>query len=77
MKVKCGAIAPDGKKTVDIELDMDDMRDIEDFGTMKPYDQWKKMTERGDLYIIEYLARRGDVSKEFAAQRIQDIKATS
>lgn len=74
MKVKCGAISPDGKKTIDIELDPNDMRDVEGFDGMTPYNQWKAMTDRGDTFVVEYLARRGDISMEFAASRIKAIK---
>jgi hypothetical protein len=73
MKVRSGAVAGNGQ-TIENELDMNDMRDVPGFESMTPYEQWRAMTDRADMWIIEYKVRRGEVTAEWGAARIKEIK---
>lgn len=73
MKVRSGAVAGNGQ-TIEIEVEMSDMRDLSGFDELSPYEQWKRMTGRADLFIVEYKARNNDVTPEWAAARMREIK---
>lgn len=74
MRVYSEARPAGGGKTVGIGLDDNDMNDLDGYEYLTPIERWRAMSDRADLMLVEYLVRRGDISEEYAAQRIREIK---
>lgn len=74
MKFRTGTRVPGSNQTVDLELEDSDMSDLPDWDTYPLSKKWQVMTVRGDSLIVEYLFRNEHISKEFAQQRMAEIK---
>ncbi len=75
MKVRAGAKPGGGGKIIEVELeDADVQGEVPGWATMTLRQRFRIMSEKADLLVIEYMVLRGDISKEFAAQRIREIK---
>lgn len=74
MKVRHSARPGGGGKEIAVELDESDMADVPGFADFPLAKKFRAMTDRCDLLVVEYLLRRGDISREFAEQRIREIR---
>lgn len=63
---------PSGK-TVGVELDENDMADKEGFADLPYAVKHKAMSDRADALLVQYMLRRGDISPEYAEQRMREI----
>lgn len=73
MKVRAGARP--GGKLIEVELEDEDMlRDMPDWHEKGASEKWRAMTDRADMMLVEYMLRRGDISREYAETRIREIK---
>ena len=72
MKVRAGA-KPNGK-VIEVELDDGDFENEEGWEAMSLAQRWKYMTNRADMMLVEYMLRHGDISRDYAEQRIREIK---
>lgn len=75
MKVRSVAVWNGGKSEIEVELDADDMQASvgAKWDEMSLAQQWKAISNRADSLVVEYMARRGEVTKEWATQRIKEI----
>lgn len=74
MQVRSGA-RPNGKY-IEVTLDEDDVFP-DGAGPTTLADKWRSMSKTADTLLVEYMARNGDISNEFAAQRLAEIRGTS
>lgn len=77
MQVYSEARPAGGGKVIGITLTDDDMQDVDGWFLLEPAQRFRAMSDRADALIVQYMLRRGDISKEFAAQRIQEIRQGS
>lgn len=75
MNVRSEAHPGGSGKTIAVELEDNDMRDVDGFDDLPMAVRWRKMTDRADSLLVEWMLRRGDISSEFASQRMNEIKA--
>jgi hypothetical protein len=72
------AARPGGSgKEIAVELDDNDMTDVDGFQYLSAIERFRAMSDRADLMLVEYLLRRGDISREYAEQRIREIREQS
>lgn len=76
MRVRVGARIAGSNKTVEVELEDSDMP-VDGWFNLPLAARFQKMSNQADLMVVEYMYRRGDISKEFAAQRIREIQSGS
>ncbi len=77
MKVYSEARPGGGGKVIGITLTDDDMGDVEGFDALAAAQKWRALSDRADMMLVEYLLRRGDISQEYAAQRVWEIRKGS
>lgn len=78
MKATSIASPPGGGKQIVVELEDSDMinsRQSEDeWHSLNVLDRYRKMSDLADILVVDHMRRRGDISEEFAGQRINEIK---
>jgi hypothetical protein len=74
MQVYSEARPAGGGKVIGITLTDDDMQDVDGWLSLSTGQRFRAMSNRADALIVQYMLRRGDISQEFAAQRLQEIK---
>ena len=74
MKVYSEASPAGGGKKYGVGLDDTDMADVEDWDSLGPAIKHKRMSDRADMLLVALMVRRGDISQEFAEQRIREIQ---
>lgn len=60
-------------KEIEVTLTESDMADVEGWAEMPYAAKFKKMSDRADALLVQYMLRRGDISQEFAEQRMREI----
>ncbi len=76
MKWSSGATTSKGSP-VSVELDDIDMRKKfgdEKWDAMSLGDQYKQIAATADVFVLDYLRTHGEISDEFFAQRVGEIK---
>jgi hypothetical protein len=59
---------------MEITLDENDAREfISGWEEMSLADRWKALSNKADTMLVEYMYRRGEITPEFAKQRMQEI----
>lgn len=74
MKVRSVARITGSNQTIDVELEDSDMQDIPDWMELPLAKRFQVMTQRADSLVIEYMYRNNHISKEFAQQRMGEIR---
>lgn len=74
MKVYSAAKPAGGGKEYGVGLEDSDMADVEGWDTLGVAEKHKRMTDRADMMLVALMLRRGDISQEFAEQRIREIR---
>lgn len=74
MNVYSEARPAGGGKTYGVGLEESDMGDVAGWADLDVAKRHKAMSDRADMLLVMLMLRRGDVSEEYAAQRIREIK---
>ncbi len=74
MKARSEAKIGGTGQVIGIELEDHDMGDVEGWAELPIASRWKKMTQRADMMVVEYMLRNGHVSPEWAGERIKAIQ---
>ena len=73
--MKARSIASANGKQLDCELDENDgARDIPGWEEMTLIGRWRALSRKADELVVDWLFRHGDISKEYAQQRIREIR---
>lgn len=62
-------------KMLAVELEDQDMSHVENWAELPLLKRARMMTDHADLLVVDWMVRRGDISKEYGEQRIREIKA--
>lgn len=74
MKAYSEATPSGGGKKYGVELDETDMTTVDGWTNLPLVEKHRAMSDRADILLIDLMRRRGDISSEFAAQRIREIQ---
>lgn len=74
MQVYSEASPAGGGKKIGVTLDDSDMADVEDWDSLGVAVKHKRMSDRADMLLVALMVRRGDISQEYAEQRIREIQ---
>jgi hypothetical protein len=73
--VKVRSEAKVNGKMLAVELEDQDMSHVENWAELPLLKRARMMTDHADLLVVDWMVRRGDISKEYGEQRIREIKA--
>jgi len=77
VKVRTNARSQSGV-FIEVEVEDADVRnEIEGWDGMKSPQRYRALVIRADLFVLEYLRSRGEITEEYFAQRAAEIKAKS
>jgi hypothetical protein len=74
VKARSEAKTPGGKELA-MELEDSDMAHVENWPTLTLVQRARLMQDTVDIMVVDWMVRRGDISKEYGQQRIREIRA--
>lgn len=73
--MKANSAATGHGKQLGCELDEEDgRRFIDGWDEMGLLERWRALSRKSDELVVDWLLRNGDISKEYAVQRIREIR---
>lgn len=75
MKARSAALS--NGKQIEVELDENDAQSIPQWDELGLLERWRALSNKADEFIVEYMLRRGEISKDYAGQRIREIRGQS
>ena len=77
MKVRTNARSQSGV-FIEVEVEDADVRhEIEGWDEMKSAQRYRALAQRADLFVLDYLRSRGEITEEYFVQRAAEIKGKS